>query len=378
MSPSHDPWIGRVIAGRYEVLRLLGQGSMALVYLARDRTLGRDVVLKRPHPALLVLEGFPERFRREVQALARQEQLHVVRVLDAGDDDGTPWMALPHLSGGSLADRIAGAPRGLAPAEVAAWLPDVARALDAVHASGWVHRDVKPGNVLFDAQGRVALSDFGIARALGEGEVRLTSTGMPPGSPAYMAPEQAEGLAVSGRTDQYALAVTVYEALCGRLPHVGTDPLALLLAKSQRPARPLHEVRPDLPAGVGAAVERALAHDPAARFSTCAALAEAFVSSLGGRPERRRGLARRRGGLAAAALAVVALAVGWALRAGGREGAPAPAVPSWAQVSSAQVEAARALGVPVAYENPLGMRFVLIPAGTFTIMATKFGAWPPS
>lgn len=356
---------------------------MATVYLARDVTLQRDVVVKRPHAGLLTIEGFRERFEREVRALVQHEEPHVVRILDAGATSDTPWMVLQYLPGGSLGDRIAAAPGGLPPGDVVPWLGDVARALDTMHGDGWVHRDVKPGNVLFDAHGAVYLSDFGIARALGVADARLTETGVPPGSPAYMAPEQASGAAVTGAVDQYGLAVTVYEALTGRLPFDESTPIAMLVEKVRKPARPLLEQRPDLPPAVARAVMRALERQPERRFPTCEAFAEAFAGGAGAPTTSRRapsppasGTPAPRGprvrgpGYALGLLAgVLALgAVIWRVLPGDGPRAPAwPSRPEWAHVSDVQQAEAARLGIPVAIENTLGMRFVLIPAGSFTM-----------
>jgi serine/threonine-protein kinase len=154
MPPERTTWVGATLAGRYEVVERLGQGAMATVYRARDARLGRDVVVKVPHPELLLLDDFRARFERERESLVKAEHPGVVRILDAGEHEGLPWLALQHLPGGSLGDRIRAHPEGLDGAAVAAWLPEVARALDDLHAAGLLHRDVKPDNITSGWRGR--------------------------------------------------------------------------------------------------------------------------------------------------------------------------------------------------------------------------------
>ena len=192
-APGADSLVGRLLEGRYRVARLLGSGGMGSVHLATDEKMDRRVVVKIPHALFLDEPGFRERFVKEIRALTQLEHPHVVKALDAGTVDGVPFAILQFLGGGSLADRIAGRGGRLTLAEVCKWLPAVAGALDFIHRQGIVHRDVKPGNVLFDREGHVFLADFGIAKALRGSETGLTQTGMMPGSPDYMAPEASSG-----------------------------------------------------------------------------------------------------------------------------------------------------------------------------------------
>jgi formylglycine-generating enzyme required for sulfatase activity/tRNA A-37 threonylcarbamoyl transferase component Bud32 len=271
---------GQVLDGRYRVREVLGEGGMGTVYLAHDERMDRDVVVKVPHPRLLAEKGFRERFQKEIRALTSLEQANLVKAVDAGRVRGVPYAVLQYLGGGSLKERIAAAGGRLSPEEVLEWLPAIARALDFIHAQGVVHRDVKPGNVLFDRAGNVHLADFGIAKALATADSGLTATGMTPGSPDYMAPEQVTGGVLTGAVDQYALASLLYEALCGEVPFRGQTPLAVLFQKQTVAPPPLAERAANVPPGAAAAVMRGLAKEPAARFATCRELAEAFQRGL--------------------------------------------------------------------------------------------------
>ena len=237
-----DPFVGRLLDGRYRVEEVLGRGGMGSVYLALDERMGRPVVVKVPHSRFLAEPGFRERFAREVRAQTELEHPHVARALDAGSVDGVPYAVLQHLGGGSLRDRISERGGRLSSAEVGEWLPAVASALDFIHRQGMVHRDVKPGNVLFDDDGNVYLADLGIAKALGTLDTSLTQTGATPGSPDYMGPEVSTGAELGPAYDQYALAAVVYQALSGRLPHEADTPLRLLYLKASEPPTPLRAV----------------------------------------------------------------------------------------------------------------------------------------
>lgn len=271
---------GRVLKGRYEILEAIGEGGMGTAWLAQDRDLDRRVVVKAPKQSVLLDPLFRVRFEREVKSLLGLDHPHVTRVLDADVTAEVPFLVLPWLSGGSLDDRLAKAGAPMGATEVLAWLPDVARALDFIHRRGFVHRDVKPGNVLFDGAGIAFLGDFGIARAVDGGDATLTQTGMIVGSPKFLAPEVAAGHPAGPSSDQYALATVVYLALSGRLPHVADTPLVLVAQKVAMPPRPLQEVAPHLGAAVAACVMRALSKEPGDRFASCEAFAAAFADAV--------------------------------------------------------------------------------------------------
>lgn len=271
--------VGATLDGRYHVESVLGQGGMGTVYRARDSRLDRVVVVKVPHPKFLAEDGFRERFERETRSLLQLEHPHVVKVLDLGSHRGVPYTVLQYLPGGSLEDRLRDAGGRLPPQRVGLWLPSIAQALDFVHARGVIHRDVKPGNVLFDEAGHAYLADFGIAKALGGLESGLTQTGMTPGSPHYMAPESVRGADALPAADQYALAAMVYEALSGRLPFKGATAIEVLLLKQTGvvPAIDASVVSPR----VSSVVLRGLERDPTRRFASCFAFAAAFAAAAG-------------------------------------------------------------------------------------------------
>ena len=270
--------VGQTLDGRWCIESELGKGGMGTVYRATDVRLSRTVVLKVPHPKFLAEEGFRARFDREIRSLLTLEHPHIVKVHDVGAYRGVPFAVLQFLPGGSLADRMTAVAGPLTPEQVLAWLPSIAEALDFVHARGVVHRDVKPGNVLFDEAGHAFLADFGIAKALGGVDTGLTQTGMTPGSPNYMSPETVVGSAAGPKADQYALGSLVYEALSARLPFPGGTAIEILVAK-QMAAAPALDI-PTLPPAASSAVMRALERDPAARFPSCAAFAAAFAKGL--------------------------------------------------------------------------------------------------
>src|SRR5262245_19522456 len=243
---------GRVLGGTFHVLKKLAEGGMGSVYLARDETLGREVVVKVPHARFLGERGFRARFHREVSELVRLEHLHVVRILAKGEIDDVPYFVLAYLRGGSLEDRLRAGP--LSAEATWTWLPTVARTLDFVHSRGVVHRDVKPGNILFDEQDHVFLSDFGVVKALADRDSDLTGVGAGIGSPLYMAPEQGLGKEVGGAADQYALASTVYECLAGEPPFGRGSAVEVLVRKDRERPPPLRDRARDVPEACAAAV----------------------------------------------------------------------------------------------------------------------------
>ncbi len=278
--------VGRVLEGRYRVERLLGRGGMGTAYLATDQRLSRPVVVKVPHPALLADPEFVVRFQREVRSLTTLEHAHVAKVIDAGAVDGVPFAVLQYLPGGSLGDRVRERGGRLRPDEVMEWLPDVADALDFVHRQGMVHRDVKPGNILFDAEGAAYLADFGIAKAIDAKDTGLTHTGQTtPGSAEYMPPEGVKARHPTPAYDQYSLATVVYHALAGRLPFEYETPADSFVVKNTTPPRPLEWEALGIPETTARAVMRALERDLAKRFASCRDFAAAFAAGLAGSEE---------------------------------------------------------------------------------------------
>ncbi|MHC4471898.1 MAG: serine/threonine protein kinase, partial [Planctomycetota bacterium] len=229
---------GATLLGIYRVERKIADGGMGSVWLGEDTNLGRKVVVKVPHVRFLGESGFRARFTREITELVRLEHPNIVRILAQGTHEEIPFFVLQYLGGGSLENQleaVGDGPRGTD--TVVPWLRTIAATLDFVHGRGVVHRDVKPENILFDEEGHVFLSDFGVVKALDE-DLNVTEAGTGVGSPKYMAPEQGLGRPVEGAADQYGLATAVYEAIAGRLPFEGGSALEILLNKQKE--RPTH------------------------------------------------------------------------------------------------------------------------------------------
>ena len=276
---------GRVIAGRYRLERLVGSGGMGSVYLARDERDGRPVAIKALTPAPHDDPQRHKRFLREAWAVSKLSHPSIVQIYERGEEpDGASWIAMEFIDGVSLAAVL---DRGALPLhEVAHVIVPVARALAAAHRAGFVHRDVKPDNILVRGNGTPVLVDFGITRriqhhAVNHGTVdQLTRTGMIVGTPEYMSPEQVRGLELDGRSDQFSLAVVCFEALTGSRPFVGDGPMAVIAAVLTDPVPLVHERVEGVPAEVGEGIARALSKKPADRFDdmqTFANLLDAYV-----------------------------------------------------------------------------------------------------
>ncbi|MCF5543215.1 serine/threonine-protein kinase [Pseudomonas salomonii] len=256
-----------VIPG-YDIEGEIGEGAMASVYLATQRSLERKVALKVMAAALAADPSFCERFLREGKTLARLSHPHTVTIHDIGNVGELYYMAMEYLPNGTLKERIAA---GLTPEQGVTLIRQIASALGYAHAQGLVHRDVKPANILFRADGTAVLSDFGIAKSLDD-RTQFTQAGFAVGTPSYMSPEQARGQEIDGRADLYALGVVLYEILVGKLPYNGTDALSTALAH-------LTEPLPELPVHHGRyqdVLRKLLAKDPAERFPDAAALLRAL------------------------------------------------------------------------------------------------------
>ncbi len=273
---------GSRVAG-YLLEGLVGVGGMAAVFRARDERLGRVVALKLLAVGLPGDGGFRERFVREARAVAAVDHPHIIPVYEAGEADGVPFIAMRFVAGGDLR-AVMGADGGMPSARAAAFVSAVASALDAAHAAGLVHRDVKPANMLVDAgPGRpehVYLSDFGLARGVLSSS-GLTRAGQFLGTPEYAAPEQITGGAVDGRADQYGLACVAHTLLTGSPPFKRTLPMAVLYAHVSQPPPQVTVVRPDLSGVVDQVLAMALAKAPEYRYESCGAFADALREALG-------------------------------------------------------------------------------------------------
>src|SRR5690349_127822 len=267
----------------YHLEERIGAGGMAVVFRARDERLQRRVALKVLAPALARDEAFRHRFIRESRAAAAVDDPHIIPVFEAGEAEGVLFLAMRYVPGGDVRTLVRRA-GPLSPAQALAIISPVASALDAAHGAGLVHRDVKLANILLDVRpGRpdhVYLSDFGLSKMV-MSSLGPTRTGQFLGTPGYSAPEQLEGKQVDGRADQYSLACAAFELLSGRTPFPRDQLAAVIWAHISEPPPVLTSRRPDLPPAVDSVLAKALAKDPADRYASCRAFAEALREALG-------------------------------------------------------------------------------------------------
>ncbi|HJY69003.1 MAG TPA: serine/threonine-protein kinase, partial [Streptosporangiaceae bacterium] len=274
--------LGMRIAG-YRLEEQIGRGGMAVVFRAQDERLQRQVALKVLSPALAADEAFRHRFIRESRSAAAVDDPHIIPVFEAGDADGVLFIAMRYVPGGD-AGTLVHRQGPLPVARAAAIISAVASALDAAHAAGLVHRDVKPANMLVDARpGRpdhVYLSDFGLTKGA-LSSASLTGTGHVLGTLNYCAPEQIQGRQVDARTDEYALACAVFALLTGEPPFPRDEGMAVLYAHLSTPPPLLTSRRPDLSPAVDDVLLRALAKAPEGRYASCGEFADALRMALG-------------------------------------------------------------------------------------------------
>ena len=257
---------GVQLGGRYRLDERIGGGGMGEVWRGTDEVLGRTVAVKIMLPALLDEPGFAERFRAEARTMARLKHPGVVNVYDYSSTASTAFLVMEYIDGDPLS-RTLGRVGRLTAARTMALTAQAADALEAAHAAGIVHRDVKPGNLMVRANGSLVLTDFGISRSELAG---LTGTGTVLGTASYISPEQAAGQVATASSDVYALGVVAYQCLAGRRPFEGENPLEIAMKHVREPPPPLPE---DTPPAVREIVLHALAKDPAHRWPSAAALA---------------------------------------------------------------------------------------------------------
>ena len=264
--------LAHAMRGELDVLEVLGVGGFGAVFRAHDPVLERDVAIKVLDPAAGLSTEGQQKFLDEARIVATVEHPHIVPLYRAELRDGLLCLTMRLIPGRSLADRLA-AERQLDPAEAARLAHEVAQALSTAHARGIVHRDIKPENILLDAAGHAIVTDFGISLVTGRASER--TPGMAIGTPQYVSPEQALGEEVDGRADVYSLGVVLYEMLAGRLPFESPTTAGLLAKQILETPAPLDKLRPELPAGLVAAVRHAMAKSPTERPD-----AKAFAAEL--------------------------------------------------------------------------------------------------
>jgi predicted Ser/Thr protein kinase len=272
------PVASELLPPRYQEARLVGRGGMGTIYAARDTSLERPVAIKVLDERFARDEDIRGRFTREALAAARLSRApSTVTIFDVGEWNGRPFIVMEYLAGGSLADRLEA--EGAQPLiRVVTWLDQAAAALDAAHAAGVVHRDVKPANLLLDESGNVHVADFGIASAAGLDS--STAAGTVLGTAGYLAPEQARGERATPATDRYALAAVAFELLTGTRPFQAENATAEAAAHVTDPVPPVSSRNPELPPELDPVLARGMAKEPADRFESCFELAQAVRDAL--------------------------------------------------------------------------------------------------
>jgi serine/threonine-protein kinase len=263
-----------IVNRRYRIDRLLGEGGMAEVYLGHDLVLQRPVAIKKLRPQYARDPSFRARFEREAQAAASFTHPNIIDIYDVGEEHGTPYIVMEYVPGDDLAHIIA-AEGPFDPDDVAALIEQVAAALDYAHQRGFVHRDIKPHNILVDNAGLAKVVDFGIAKGVGDSDLTEAGTGL--GTVHYISPEQASGLMATPSSDTYSLGVIAYEMLTGQLPFDADTPVGIAMQHiSNVPTHP-SDINPDDPRSAGDVVMRTLDKNPTTRFPSAGAFAEALT-----------------------------------------------------------------------------------------------------
>jgi hypothetical protein len=324
-----DELIETTLNGRYKINAEIGTGGMSTVYLAFDETLERPVAVKVLHSEISRDPSALERFRREARTVAQLSHPNVVMIIDAGEDEGRPYIVFEHIKGETLKERI----RRVGPlpvSEAVAYAIEIGRALQAAHERQLVHRDVKPHNVLIDEEGRAKVTDFGIARNLELEARHLTGAGRVVGTTDYVSPEQALGHEVTGQSDVYSLGIVLYEMLTGEVPFKGDSSMDIAIKHVREGLPDVRKSRPQISAALTAVVERATAKEMANRYSSASEIVgdleevlayeaartgetdggvTAVLERVPGRPSGRRSIRRRFMRYVAPGLVILGLAL---------------------------------------------------------------------
>ncbi len=345
--------IGTQLSRRYRLESKLGSGGMSTVYLAIDETLDREVAIKVMHREISDQADQLERFRREARAVASLSHPNLVAVIDAGEDEGHPYIVFEYVPGETLKKRIDDEGR-LGIDESVAYAIEVGRGLATAHASRLIHRDVKPQNVLIDAEGRAKITDFGIALSL---EAHgLTATGRVLGTTDYVAPEQAMGQEIDERTDVYSLGILLYEMLTGEVPFQAETQVGVAMKHVNDAVPDVQQRRPEVSSALAAVLERAVAKKPGDRYPSMAqmladletalevevvraghATGEATTVLKSVPPRRRQLITRRRISWAGTVLLIAAVGVALALTTLTGDDEPAPKAPTGVEPSGQEI-----------------------------------------
>ncbi|HZG76984.1 MAG TPA: Stk1 family PASTA domain-containing Ser/Thr kinase, partial [Paenibacillus sp.] len=273
---------GTTLSGRYELIERVGGGGMALVYKARDTLLNRHVAVKVLRQQYVHDEEFIRRFRREAQSAASLSHPNVVSIYDVGQDGETHFIVMEYVEGANLNDIIkAQAP--LQTAEAVHIATQICDALEHAHTNGIIHRDIKPHNILIGKNGRVKVTDFGIARAITTSTI--TQTGSVIGSVHYFSPEHAKGVTAGEKSDLYSLGIVLYQMLTARLPFIGESPISVALKHLQEPVEDPRVVNPMIPQSVENVILKSLRKRPEERYVSAGEMLRDLESCLA--PERR-------------------------------------------------------------------------------------------
>jgi serine/threonine protein kinase len=267
--------IGQTI-GQYQIIEQIGKGGMATVYKAYQPGLDRYVAFKILPEYYLHDETFLSRFQREARVIAKLSHPHILPIYDFGQVGNLTYIVMQYVDRGTLKDMM-GKPMALS--QAAYFIDQIADALDYAHRRGILHRDVKPSNILLEEGRRVLLTDFGLAKMV-EGATQLTGSGVGVGTPAYMSPEQGQGLTVDARTDIYALGIILYEMVTGRVPYEAETPMAIVIKHINEPLPLPRSINPSLPEGVERLILKALAKNREERYASAGQMATALRQAL--------------------------------------------------------------------------------------------------